>query len=120
MALNAVIAAACAAPRQDMAGSAEREKPGHKTRSPSAEPLAEKLQKQRRSRGFFSNMSNDELVSFAQGFVRKKGITKRTELQNTDSGLYYALWERKQLDRVFAPTKPKNAGTPVRQADEED
>lgn len=44
--------------------------------------------------------NDDELVVYAKRFMKERGIGKRTELNQEDSGLYGALWSRRLLDRV--------------------
>lgn len=48
----------------------------------------------------WTSMSDGELVSHAKMFMKKKGISGRSELQETDLGLYKALHKRKLLDKA--------------------
>ena len=58
--------------------------------------------KETRTRGFFSKMTDDELVVYAKNTIADKGITSRKELQGEDSGLYRTLSKRGLLDRAFS------------------
>jgi hypothetical protein len=50
----------------------------------------------------WSMMDDNEVVSFARGFIRKNGIASRTALKDADAGLHAILFRRRLLDRVFA------------------
>jgi hypothetical protein len=63
------------------------------------EPLAEGIMKNR-PYGFFTKMSDKELVVFAKKVVEEKGIRSRYGLVKEDRGLYQALWKRKLLDKI--------------------
>ena len=65
------------------------------------EPMGEGRAKVKKPYGFFSKMSNDQLVRFAQDCLQDKGIEGRWELKKRDQGMYQALRKRDLLDRVF-------------------
>ena len=56
--------------------------------------------KKQRPRGFFSKMSDDEVVAFAKKVMKEKGMRRRGGLQKVDGRLYTALRLRKLMDRV--------------------
>jgi hypothetical protein len=55
-----------------------------------------------RKSGFFTTMTDDDLVKFAKSYTNKKGIIKRDFLKNIDSGLYEVLRMRNLIDLVFS------------------
>ncbi len=48
----------------------------------------------------WSKMSNEEIVEIARKVMKEKGITKRSELQKVDPGIYITLAKRDILDRI--------------------
>jgi hypothetical protein len=59
-----------------------------------------KKRAKQRSRGFFPKMTNDELVEYANRFLKESNVETPTELKNIDGGLYHVLWERKLLEII--------------------
>ena len=57
------------------------------------------VEKQRKQRTW-KDVSDEEVVEFAQKFMRKNGITGRRELAKADQGLYEVLRNRKLMDNV--------------------
>jgi hypothetical protein len=57
--------------------------------------------------GFYSKMSDQELIEYADNFCKDNNITKRKKLINYDESLYQLLRKRKLLDSVFGPVKSK-------------
>jgi hypothetical protein len=59
------------------------------------EPMNEGIVKKKpRPRGFFTRMSDSELVEYAQKIVEKERIKSRSELSEKDRSLYYILKRR--------------------------
>lgn len=54
-------------------------------------PLSEGMRKERRPHGFYSKMSDDDIISYSQGFMKGRGIRKISELRAADGGLYDAI-----------------------------
>jgi len=52
--------------------------------------------KETRLKGFFSKMSDQELVEFAKKFIEERGIDERRELKKADLGLYMTLRNRRE------------------------
>ncbi|MBU0533061.1 hypothetical protein KKB44_06230 [Candidatus Micrarchaeota archaeon] len=71
--------------------------PGRESpRTSRREPLAEAIQK--RPHGFFTKMSDKELVGYAKRIIEEKKISGRKELQEVDGSLYNVLLKRNLLD----------------------
>ena len=66
-------------------------------------------QKEMRERGFFSEMSDVELIEYAKKIITDNKISSRMELDEKDSGLYATLWKRRLIDRVFSEIEPELA-----------
>lgn len=62
-----------------------------------------------RPSSFFTNMGDDELIEYAKGIIKEKGITGRRELADVDGGLYNALRERKLLARAGLKLKRRKS-----------
>ncbi len=78
--------------------------PVGKTKEKKQEPLAEGLQiavpTDSAGRRMWSRMSDEEVVEYARKVMKENEISGRTELKETDSGLYKVLRERGLLDEV--------------------
>lgn len=72
----------------------------------SGEVLAEGIQKRRRPFGFFTKMSDKELISYAKKIIEESGIKNRSGLEKADKGMTHILRKRKLLDALF-PEKQK-------------
>jgi hypothetical protein len=77
--------------------------------------LADKRGDDRKPSGFYSRMSDEELVGFAKRFIEASGITGRKELKKADSGLHKALRTRKLIDAVFVPIEQKKQDEMIEQ-----
>lgn len=60
--------------------------------------------KRRDNRDWIS-MNDGELISLARNIIQEKKISRKSDLQAADCGLYEKLRERKLLDAVFAPVE---------------
>jgi len=70
-------------------------------RTAKLEPMAEGIvKKERRPDGFFTKMSDEELVEYAESVMKEKKINGKGELQKADSGLYTTLRRRGLLVKV--------------------
>lgn len=80
-----------------------RQKPAPtETAKPRPEPLVNGIVRGRKPRGFYSKMSDDEIVAYAKKFMKERGICGRKELQRADEGLYWALLKReKERPRIM-------------------
>ena len=65
----------------------------------------DKKKKLMRPHGFFSNLSDEELVEYASKFVSEKKLTARKSLAKAGRGLYAVLLKRKLLDKIGLPEK---------------
>lgn len=64
-------------------------------------PLTEGIVKRRRRpNGFFSKMTDEELLGFARKFLADNRISSKAELGRADQGLFYTLYSRKLLNSV--------------------
>ncbi len=59
------------------------------------------VEKRRKGRAW-SKMSDEEVVEFAQEFIKEKGITEKNELRKAHTAVYRVLRRRGLLDRAFA------------------
>ncbi|MBU0528047.1 hypothetical protein KKE92_06195 [Candidatus Micrarchaeota archaeon] len=77
--------------------------PAEELRKKKQEPIAEGLQvvvpTDTKGR-VWRKMSDEEVIGYAKGVIRNKGMSKRAELQKADPGLYTVLRNRKLLDNV--------------------
>jgi hypothetical protein len=69
--------------------------------------LEDKRGDDRKPSGFYTKMSDEELVVFVRKNIGEMGITRRSELEKADKGLYTTLVMRKLIDAVFAPIEQK-------------
>ncbi|MBU1681905.1 hypothetical protein KKE38_03730 [Candidatus Micrarchaeota archaeon] len=56
----------------------------------------------KRQKRIWIDMTDEEVVEFAQKFIEENEITGRGELENADRGLYKVLMKRGLLDCTFA------------------
>ena len=57
--------------------------------------------------GFFKNMSDEQLRSYARNEMAQKGIGSKNELRHLDSGLRDVLFQRGLLGAIFAEVEQK-------------
>jgi hypothetical protein len=70
-------------------------------------------------RGFYSKMSDKELIKYSKDFCDKNKITKRSELEKKNATLYNVLLKRKIFDSVLDRVKTKYRGFYLNKTDEE-
>jgi len=54
------------------------------------------------------NMSAPDLIDYAQGFVNRRKIKNKSQLQKADYGLYKILYKRGLLDKIRFPKPQRN------------
>lgn len=59
-------------------------------------PSAKGIQGKRKEPGFYSQMSSDELIAYAQEFKKKAGISRNGELVKANPSLYVTLLKREK------------------------
>jgi len=59
-----------------------------------------RIRRHTRPPGYFSSMSDDDLVKFASDIIEKNSLESRKALQRFDSGIYQALLKRKLIDAL--------------------
>ncbi len=78
--------------------------PAEKLRKKKQEPLAEVPQiavpTDPSGRRLWSRMNDEEIVKLAKKIVEERGISRKKELENADSGLYAVLVRRKLLNKI--------------------
>lgn len=65
----------------------------------SDKPLSEGLRR-RRPKGFFTKMSDEELIGFAKETIRERGIMRRSDLAKAETMLYKLIREKRLLGRI--------------------
>lgn len=63
------------------------------------------IRQERREPRDWKGMSDEELVGFADAFIKERGIASRKKLNTEDQGIYYALIRRGLLDKVALPKR---------------
>jgi hypothetical protein len=80
---------------------AKAKKASRKPRISNKKPLVEGLAKKKsRPSGFFTKMSDEELVEYAKTIIIARRIKSKNELRKKDNGLYDALIRRKLQNRI--------------------
>lgn len=70
-----------------------------KSKSARLEPMAEGPILKSKQRGW-SHMSDEEIVVFATGFIKKEGISSKKQFREADRSLYGILERRKLTDKI--------------------
>ena len=61
-----------------------------------------KNKREKRPRGFFTEMSDEELIKYAKSKMTEGGVSSRKQLANLDGSLYFILLKRGLMDEIFA------------------
>lgn len=67
----------------------------------------------------WGNLDDNSLVDYARRIIEKNGLTRRSELEEFDRGLYYTLVKRRLMNKVFAEMEAVEKEDSEEQAAEE-